>query len=428
MVRDVALTVQPLVEKNGNTFELRCPADAGRIEADLTRTRQVLFNLLSNAAKFTRDGRVTLEVSRGRAADGEVVRFAVEDTGIGMTDEQLAHVFDEFVQGDASTTRRYGGTGLGLTITRRYCRLMGGDIEASTEHGAGSRFVVTLPVRARAFTEGPVEEAPVAAPAEVAGASLEVLVIDDDESARDLLARALRGEGFAVLAASGARQGLEMARAHRPAAITLDIMMPEMDGWAVLSRLKADPELAEIPVIVVTMLEDRDTGYLLGAADFLTKPVRAERLVEVVRRALSPRPEGRVLLVEDDPETREMLRRSLEPEGWPVQAVEDGRQALAAVEADPPGLVVLDLMMPEMDGFAFLEALRGSRAGRDVPVVVVTAADLTDNDRRRLHGRVSRVLQKGASDREALLHEVRGHLQARLGPDRPDTAPEGASP
>jgi CheY-like chemotaxis protein len=238
-----------------------------------------------------------------------------------------------------------------------------------------------------------------------------VLVIDDDASVRDIVQRFLAREGFRVVTAGGGEEGLRLARQLGPDAITLDVMMPGLDGWAVLAALKADPATADIPVIMVTMMDDRNLGYALGAADYLTKPIDRERLLAALARH---RPGLPILVVDDDPALRELLRRTLEREGYTVVEAADGRAALARIEERLPGLILLDLMMPHMDGFEVLAELRARPAWRAIPVVVVTAKDLTPEERQRLNGQVERVLAKGALGPQALLAEVRELVAASL--------------
>ena len=409
LVQDVESTIRPLVEKNQNLLEVNCPADIGTIHADLTRVRQVLFNLVSNAAKFTQHGRVGLEVFPLRLGGQDWVEFAVADTGIGLTPEQQRRLFQSFSQADPSTSRKYGGTGLGLVISRRFAQMMGGDIQLQSEFGRGSVFTVRLPRVA-----GPARPAPghaAAAPADPAFAPL-VLVADDDKATRELISRGLQKEGFRVLAASSGEEALRLAREKRPDAISLDVLMPGMDGWTVLRALKGDPLTSSIPVVMVSMLDDRDIGYALGAADYLTKPFDREKLVLALRRfrqGSSPRP---VLVVEDDPATREVVRRALERDGWVVSEADNGRRALESLSRSVPDLIVLDLMMPEMDGFEFVTELRRSEAGQRIPVVVVTAKDITAEDRKRLNGQVRRIFSKGSFSREELTAELRRALDS----------------
>jgi signal transduction histidine kinase len=258
-VREVAATVRPLVEKNGNRLQVECPDDIGTMHADLTKVRQSLFNLLSNAAKFTRQGTITLSIARERKEDRDWIVMRVADTGIGMSPEQQARLFEPFTQADASTTRQFGGTGLGLAITRRFCRMMGGDIEVGSEPGKGSMFTVCLP--AVVLPLEPEDTVTVTSEAEhTADAANIVLVIDDDPNARNLMQRFLAREGFEAVTAASGEEGLAAARRLHPRVITLDVMMPRMDGWEVLTQLKADPNLCDIPVVMLTMVDNRNLG------------------------------------------------------------------------------------------------------------------------------------------------------------------------
>ncbi len=420
MLIDVVSTIQPLVEKNGNQLRLRTSDSMGPIHADQTKLRQILLNLLSNASKFTEQGTVTLSAEREADAHGnQWILFRVSDTGIGMTAEQMAKLFQPFTQADASTTRRYGGTGLGLTISKHFAEMMGGDISVESEPGIGTTFTGRLPTRVTEVKrERRAPHAPLAPAASLSSheSQATVLVVDDEPDAREMIGRMLAREGFRVLRVSNGEDALRVAREEYPDVITLDVMMPGMDGWAVLGALKADPQLAEIPVVMLSILEEKSLGYALGAADYLTKPVERERLVSVLRRQLGDTAQsGPVLVVEDDPATREMVRRVLEREGREVVEAENGRVGLERVAERQPSLIVLDLMMPEVDGFAFINELREREGGCDIPIVVLTAKELTELERQRLHGCVERVLQKGAHPREALVAEVR-RLRGRGAP------------
>jgi signal transduction histidine kinase/DNA-binding response OmpR family regulator len=406
MIQEIVTTITPVVEKNANTLEVNCPDDLGLMRADLTKVRQVLFNLLSNASKFTKEGRVSLDVSRQPINGKEHMVFRVTDSGIGMTPEQMAKLFQDFSQADASTTRKYGGTGLGLAISKRFCQMMEGDIRVESEIGKGSTFTVQLPANA---PQEPV--APAALPgdkaADIPGGASVVLIIDDDPTVREVVTRFLSKEGFYVETAPSGHEGLRRAKDLHPDIITLDVMMPGMDGWAVLTALKSDPELATIPVIMMTIISDRNMGYALGATEYLTKPVDRDMLVAVLRKYECAQTDCKILVVEDDPPTREMLCRMLEKEGWELCEAENGRVALDTLTVEAPNLILLDLMMPEMDGFQFIEELRKNEPWRAIPIIVVTAQDLTEDDRVRLTDQVQRVLQKSAYSKEALLAEVR---------------------
>ena len=419
IVRDVVTTIQPLVAKNLNTLEVHVADDLGAMHADPTKVRQMLFNLLSNACKFTDQGTISLYVACETANGVDGIVFGVTDTGIGITPEQMKKLFQPFTQADSSTTRKYGGTGLGLTISRRFCQMMGGDITVSSELGVGSTFTARLPteVMDSKMDLAPPPESPKSITPQTPESASTLLVIDDDPTMHDLMARFLRGEGFRVETASGGEAGLRLAKELRPAVITLDVIMRGMDGWAVLSALKADPDLADIPVIMLTMVDNKNLGYALGASDYMTKPIDRDRLVDILKKYQCKHPPCPVLIVEDDNATREMMRRMLEKERWVVTEAENGQVALQRVAENQPELIILDLMMPEMDGFQFIEALRKHEEWRHIPIVVVTVKDLTQEDRLRLNGYVEAILQKGAYSREELMTEVRNLVAASVRPE-----------
>ena len=423
MIRDVVTTINPLVEKNANTLQVHCANDLGAMRADLTKVRQALFNLLGNACKFTEQGTITLGVAR-EMRDGEArISFRVTDTGIGMTPEQMGKLFQAFSQADASTSRKYGGTGLGLAISQKFCRMMGGDITVESAPGQGSTFTIQLPAEVddpRVAGAPREEEIPPSIPPLPEGA-LTVLVIDDDPTVHDLMHRFLSKEGLRMVAASHGEEGLQIAKALHPALITLDVLMPGMDGWAVLTALKADPDLADIPVIIITIGDDKQMGYALGAAEYLTKPIDWKRMAAILHKYRCARPPCRALVVEDDADMREVLRRRLEKEGWAVSEAANGREALERMAESRPELILLDLMMPEMDGFQFLEEVRKQEEWRSIPVVVVTAKDLTPEDRLLLSGSVTQILQKGAYSQEELLREVRDRVVSCVRPATPYT-------
>jgi signal transduction histidine kinase/CheY-like chemotaxis protein len=420
VVRDVIATIQPLVAKNANALHVDCADDLGAMRADLVKVRQALFNLLSNACKFTERGTITLTVSGETADRAFWIIFRVNDTGIGMIPEQMEKLFQAFSQADASTTRQFGGTGLGLAISRKFCQMMGGDIAVESTYGEGSTFTIRLPVTvadAKVTAERRTEETP-ASGEPLPESAPTVLVIDDDPTARDLMQRFLNKEGLRVVAAADGKEGLQLAKVERPDAITLDVLMPGMDGWAVLTALKADPALAEIPVIMLTIIDEKQVGYTLGATEYLTKPIDWKRLTAVLKRYKRMDAPSRVLVVEDDARTRKMLRTRLEKQGWPVTEAENGRVALERMAESLPDLILLDLMMPEMDGFQFLDHIRAHEDWRSIPTIIVTAKDLTDDDRRRLNGYVEGILQKGAYNTEDLLREICGLVRARIEPRR----------
>jgi signal transduction histidine kinase/CheY-like chemotaxis protein len=403
LINEVLSIVKPLIDKSENTIEVICPADIGSFRSDQTKVKQCLLNLLSNANKFTSKGTLTLTVAR---EDNSGVCFRVSDTGLGMTQEQLGRLFQAFSQADASITKRFGGTGLGLAITKHFCTMLGGDVTVESTPGKGSTFIIRLPDQ----SAGPVAvEAP--APATAADGRATVLVVDDDPSVRSLLARTLEKEGYRVISAANGVQALALAREHRPQAITLDVMMPKLDGWGALKELKADAELRDIPVIMVSVLNERGMAIPLGAADFVTKPVDRQRLTAILRAHCADPSSASILVVEDDLPTNEALCRSLTSMGYVAHAAVNGRSGLDWLAIHPaPSLILLDLMMPEVDGFEFLRELRQQPAFVDVPVIVVTAKELTAEDVRILRGQTERIITKDQTYLTELAAAVRGRL------------------
>jgi len=410
MIRDVAATVAPVVEKNGNRLEISTETGLGTMHTDLTKMRQSLFNLLGNAGKFTTGGVVRIEAGRELRDGDEWIRFRVRDTGVGMTPEQTAKVFEAFTQADASTTRKFGGTGLGLTITREFSRMLGGDATVESELGRGSIFTLHIPATLPNIAAEQAARADETIPVFPSDAPLAdgplVLLIDDDTTVHDIVRRFLQKEGFSVAGATSGAEGIELARKLKPLVVVLDVMMPTMDGWSVLTKLKGDPELADIPVVMLTMVNNTEMGFSLGADDYMLKPVDRTGFVATLRKYCTANTSPSVLVVEDDATTREMLRTSLEKEHFTVTEATNGREGLQQLEKMRPALILLDLMMPEMDGFQFTREVRSHPEWRSIPILVMTAKDIDADDRAKLDGQVSRILQKGACDREELLGEI----------------------
>jgi len=413
LIQDAVSTITPLVAKNRNELVTRLE-DLGTVRADQTKVRQALFNLLSNAAKFTDEGTITLSARRERREEGDLIFLAVTDTGIGIAPEKISHVFEEFSQADESTTRDYGGTGLGLPISQRFCRLMGGDILVESDPGKGSTFTIQLPANVDALEAAKAAASDSAGDKELPPPGKDpVLVIDDDIDSRALLRRSLENDGHTVVTAASGAEGLDLAKQLQPSLITLDVMMPGMDGWEVLRTLKSDPETREIPVVMVTVEADTGLGYALGVEEYLIKPVDRKVLLELVRRFAGSRDMGRVLVVEDDEPTRKLLCRALQDAGWGVDEAANGKEGLDRVADQVPDLVLLDLMMPIVDGFEFMRRLRESDAGGAVPVIVLTAKHLTPDEKRFLEAHSRNIVSKGAYNQTELLDFVRRSAAAR---------------
>jgi signal transduction histidine kinase/CheY-like chemotaxis protein len=397
LVDEVRTIVEPMVTKNDNRLTIVCPADLGTLRTDLTKLKQSLINLLSNAAKFTKQGEVRLAVSRAAGdGGGDRIRFAVSDTGIGMTEEQLGRLFQAFTQADSSTTRHFGGTGLGLTITKHFCTMLGGDVEVASRPGAGSTFTIVLPDQAARPGHAPLAARHVASPA-LAGRAISVLVVDDDPAVHAVLSTTLAKEGYRLLHASDGAEALEVMRKSPPDVVTLDVMMPKIDGWSVLGIMKSEPALQHIPVIMLTIVDDRNLGYSLGASEFMTKPIDRSRLIALIQRFARAHGGKVVLIVDDDPDVRRVIRQTVEGVGLKAAEAIHGRAALDWLDNNPlPALILLDLMMPEMDGFEFLARMHEDADLFDVPVVVLTAKALTDEERIFLAERTILILSKNA--------------------------------
>jgi signal transduction histidine kinase/DNA-binding response OmpR family regulator len=367
------------------------------VRADRTRLRQILDNLLSNAIKFTPDGgHITIAAQR---AQTEIV-ISVTDTGVGISAEDQTRVFDEFQQvGDPAA--RAAGTGLGLALVRRLVEAHGGAIEVESELGRGSSFTVRLPSAGPAPADVPAE--PVAEPAGSASDRETVLVIEDEAAAVRLLRTYLEGAGYCVHAAADGNEGLAAARANPPAAIVLDVILPGIDGWEVLRRLKLDERTRDVPVVMVTVVDEQEVGLALGAVDYLVKPIDPQALISVLaRHVLTGRPSDDAgplvaLVVDDDSSTRELLTQCLDGNGIDVVSASGGAEALQIARARRFDVVLCDLMMPDVDGFTVIAELRNDPRTCQVPILVVTGQDLSEADKGRLNGHILGIVEKGGS-------------------------------
>ena len=413
LVHEVTSTIAPLVEKRKNQLIVNCQPDLGSMYGDSTKIRQTLLNLLSNASKFTENGRVELKVESEIVDNQGWIVMQVVDTGIGIDEEQMARLFKPFTQADASTSSKFGGTGLGLAISKQFAQMMGGDITLTSTPGAGSTFTLRVPARVKParspYAAAEKEQQPAPAP------KGRVLVIDDDESVHGVLANMLSREGYSTRIARDGKEGLRIAREYHPDIVILDILMPGVDGWSVLSQLKAMPGMEDVPIILLTMLENKEMGFALGAAEYLTKPIDASKLLPVLDRHRSTKPSGTVLVVEDDPPSRELVVRMLQKEGINVRESSNGREAIEILQSGvKPDLIVLDLIMSEMDGFDFLRQVRPHPEWSKIPVVVVSSLDLNSEAQEVLRGQVEHIFQKGRFAREDLLREVRETINQHM--------------
>lgn len=400
LVRDIRAATEPLITGNHNELRVDAAGAPPAMFTDELKLKQILLNLIGNAAKFTQNGTISLVISAIDDDGHAKVRFEVRDTGIGMTHEQITNLFQRFAQADASTTRRFGGTGLGLALTRALARLLHGDVTVDSELNRGSVFAVTLPA---SYAGAPVpnpqaQTEPASAPVDVAGA---VLVVDDDAAGRDLLKRQLEREGFRVVQARDGREALERIRAGAPLAVLLDVMMPDMDGWHVLRTLRADPRTARIPVIMQSVLGEERYAYALGASSYLRKPIERNKLHEALREALHDAPGRagkRVLIVDDDARARGTVADLLAEDGWSADQAGDSVEALRQIEHSPPDLIIVNLTMGGFDGFGFVNRIREQSEWDDIAIVALTAEDsVAQSLQRRFRGTKAMLQPRGAS-------------------------------
>jgi len=406
MINDAASTVTTLVEKNNNELDIKVAENLGSMHADLTKIRQIVFNLVSNAAKFTSGGKVGIEASAIDKDGRAFIRLAVADTGIGVPQEKLEHIFEEFSQADNSTTRNYGGTGLGLALVRKFARMMGGDIQVESTPGEGSTFTLELPARVveeDGKLTSVLQEIDTTIKSSLTSLG-KILVIDDDPTARQLLTRILEDQGYQVITAESGEQGIALAKSEKPTLITCDILMPNVDGWEVLQFLKDDPDTASIPVVMVSMIDDGKKGVALGAVEHLRKPVDREQLRKIVSRYVKTA--GKVLVVEDDPATQNIILKALGSMAVEALVANDGQQALDVLNEQWPDLILLDLMMPVMDGYEFLSHFRKLKDSEKTPVIIVTAKDLSIKERKELASCVTGILTKEENYVEDLIASV----------------------
>jgi signal transduction histidine kinase/DNA-binding response OmpR family regulator len=412
IVDQVARIVEPLLTQK--SIQLATTTDgAGEIIADAGKVKQMLLNLVSNSIKFTPDsGTVRIDATRR----GDFAEIAVTDTGIGIAESDQREIFREFHQVDQGPGRQHEGTGLGLALTKRFASLHGGDVTVRSEVNKGSVFTLRLPTRAAEARPHEVAQTVDQVHANGHSAGPLVLVVEDDPAASELLTRHLAEAGYGTVVARTGKDAVAKARELQPAAITLDIILPDLDGWEVITRLKSDAATSGIPVIVVSIVDNRELGLALGAIDYFVKPVDGKELIARLNRLAASGRNGKekvsVLIVDDEAANRTWMTKTLEPAGFDVIAASGGREAIRIAKSEKPDLVLLDLMMPEVTGFDVVEALRSEEATRETPIMVLTAMHLSEEDRRQLNGRVSQILSRGSlgsSDIVALLRRVVAH-------------------
>lgn len=405
LILEIIESLKPIAVQKNLSLQDEFPENFPDIESDKTRVQQILLNIIGNAVKFTDEGGVTIS---GRF-DKHRIFIDVVDTGIGIAEDELPHVFEEFRQVDGSSSRKYEGTGLGLAIAYKFAKMLGGDLNVDSSPGAGSTFTLSLPIKWKGITPV-VEPVPDVDDVREGADRKTVLVVDDELDAANMISGFLRENGYNTLIALSGKQALRMAREYVPFAVTLDILMPDMDGFEVLLHLKQDFKTRDIPVIIVSVSNDRATGIALGATGYVTKPVAEAALMAEIGKLGKPMPLT-VMVVDDNPFERRNMSEILQNHGMQTLTAHDGNQCLSMLQESLPDLMVLDLMMPGLDGFQVLERLRMNPDTVNLPVIIVTAMDLTPADKQRLSGNVSSILAKTDRTPDTLFREIRRILK-----------------
>lgn len=390
IVQEVADTSLTLVNKNSNTLQINSDDRIKNITGDSVKLKQILFNLISNAAKFTENGTITLGY-KVYENDKNFIDLYVQDTGIGIEKEKINKVFEEFSQEDSSTTRIYGGTGLGLSLVKKFCELMGGSIKLESEKGKGSVFTVTIP-RNISTSDNIVED--IKEGQQVEHGKKVILVVDDDKTARDLIKRNLEKEGYVVFTASTGDEAIEIANNKNPHLITLDVMMPKKSGWETLKELREYIKFKETPVIMVSMLDDDNTAKGLGADDYLKKPVDRERLISAITKQKEKMKNNNIMIIDDLKDNRDIVKRHLKDYNFNFSEAENGKDAIEKLLKKPVDGIILDLMMPVMDGFEFLTHIKEYAKLKNIPIIVLTAKDLNSDEVINIEKDVSLIIQK----------------------------------
>jgi signal transduction histidine kinase/CheY-like chemotaxis protein len=416
LVGQVTSSVEPLAVQKHLVLKSEAEA-AGQVVADTGKLRQMILNLVSNAIKFTPEGgSVTIQARRV----GDRLEISVSDTGIGIAEQDIGRIFKEFQQLDSGVSRKQQGTGLGLALTKSYAILHGGDVRVESELGKGSRFTIDIPVEPPSSHRVPGAGVAIVDEPVRGDARPLVVVVEDDPAAAELLTRQIGRGGFRTEVARTGAEAVAMAKAHKPAAITLDILLPDVDGWEVLTRLKGDEATSDIPVIVVSVVDNPELGTALGALDYFVKPVGAKELVDRLSNFnFKHRPGGRptrVLVVDDEAANRDWLKEVLEAAGYAVTLAAGGQEAIDVVTVSKPDVVMLDLLMPGVNGFDVVQALSSAQATRAIPIIVVTAKHLSEADLALLHGHVSAILKRGSTGAVDLLGQLQAVMKKRLVP------------
>ncbi len=424
LIAEAVASTRPIIDKNGNQLIWGRGEDDFNVYADRTRLHQVVLNLISNAAKFTSNGTIRIACSSYMDKGLKRLELSISDTGIGIPQDKISQLFHPFSQADESTTRKYGGTGLGLTISKRFINMLGGDLSVVSEEKKGSTFTIVLPCGLPGSESIPNpsrvhESASIPATSDALharkttgsddrrGYVSKILVIDDDRNAREIISRHLHKDGFNVRAASNGLDGIKMARADKPDLITLDIMMPEMDGWGVLKILKADKHLSDIPVVMISMVDKTATGILLGAADFITKPIKLDAFEKTIKKWIRKFDKTKILIVDPDPDIRMAIKLAVNDEFIILREASDAEEALNIIRDDMPAVILVDVAMPDFSGRDLIRQINAMENFDEVAVIAITSIDSTSEQHINLPENVTRILDKNTNSGDELLYSIR---------------------
>ena len=409
MVQTIKDVSEPLAAKNDNGFVINLDGAMGSMSQDETKLRQCLTNFLSNGFKFTKNGTVTLDVKAKMVGDVEFIDFAVIDTGAGMSPEGVAKVFEEYTQAERSTSANYGGTGLGLPISKKFAEMMGGDVIVTSEEGVGSVFTMSVPRECPEYNEDEVEGNVI----NLDEQDNLVVLVDDDVAMHDLIKRTISKLNLTLLGATNSEKGMELIREVKPKLILLDVLMPGRDGWSLLKECKTDKDLKDIPVIMISQLNQSNLASSLGANDYLTKPIDRSHFINTLKRILgNDTQDKKVLVIDDDKDVRELLSRLLKDAGYRPIDARDGKEGLERTK-DEPALIILDLEMPRMDGFEFLDNyIKDVPEEKRAPVLVFSGKDLTDVQEDLLKERVVGLVKKDDVSMDNLSKMIQGIVKS----------------
>ncbi|GAB4222697.1 MAG: hypothetical protein Tsb005_15400 [Gammaproteobacteria bacterium] len=409
LIHEVKTICEPLAQRKNNQFNINISDNLGSIYNDPTRIKQILLNLIGNACKFTENGEISLNINKTIEHDKEWLICEVKDTGIGMSQEQLRKIFERFTQAEVSTIKKYGGTGLGLTISKKMSKMMGGNITATSKLNQGSTFTLRIPTQIkvnRGMSQAKNLHIKMSDSDTPSLNSKRILIIEDDLTTSDIFRHNLENAGFEVFIAGSGEEGISMAKKLHPGVVILDIELPGISGWDVLSILKNNPETKDELIIVISVLDEKNKGFALGATDYLVKPVDKDTLINTIQKYHTLENPINIMVIDDDEHARLILRNCLSKIDSHISEASNGQEALELLPKATPDLILLDLIMPVMDGFEFLQKIRNQKQFADLPIIVVTSKELRKDEQAYLEKSVSQVLQKASRSAQTMCQSI----------------------